>query len=120
MTSVLFFSSVFRKLISDIFIGFHTPQNFILMNTDVHLFRYSKWMTSLAVILRLVYIGANFRKSQWVHASIPLSSLPPPPFPSPPLPFLPSPTLPFPFLSPSLTLPFPPSLPLEVGPLKYS
>ena len=62
-------------------------------------------------------IGADFQKSQWVHAPIPLSSLPFPPFPSYPLPSLPSPTLPFPFLSPSLPLPLSPSLPLEVGPL---
>jgi len=61
-------------------------------------------------------IGADFRKSQWVHAPIPLSSLPSLPISS--LPFLPSFLLLFPFLSPSLPLsPFP-SLPLNVGSLK--
>ena len=45
------------------------------------------------------YIGADFRKSQWVH-------VPSPPFSSSP--------------SPSLFLTLSPSLPLEIGPFKYS
>jgi len=67
---------------------------------------------SIVVSHPILSIGADFRKFQWVHATIPplfLSFL----FPSPP--FLPS--LPSHFLSPSLPLPAPfPPLPLEVGP----
>jgi len=60
-----------------------------------------------------VNIGADFRKSQWMHAPIPLSSLPS--LLSRLIPSLPFPLVPFsfPFSSPLLT----PPLPLEVGPL---
>jgi len=99
-------SSVYRKHLSK-----DVPVPSVISVTtrstsDIY-FSYLTLFTFTAVI------GADFRKSQWVHAPIPLSSLPSLlSFPIPSFPSFPSPPLSFPLLF----SPFP-SIPLEVGPV---